>query len=108
MSYSGPDRSISSEAIKEAKLLRTRRYKNRRLGEFLKELGLTEGRATGIPTIQKTLKENGSNKATIETDEARSYFLIDIPCHPNFKQIQNRDGKLALQYSKLHQDMSKM
>ena len=108
LSYSGPDRSISNEAIKEAKLLRTRRYKNRRLGEFLKELGLTEGRATGIPTIQKTLKENGSNKATIETDEARSYFLIDIPCHPNFKQIQNRDGKLALQYSKLHHVLSKM
>ncbi|MFC2299687.1 MAG: RNA-binding domain-containing protein, partial [Segatella oulorum] len=108
LSYSGPDRSISNEAIKEAKLLRTRRYKNRRLGEFLKELGLTEGRATGIPTIQKTLKENGSNKATIETDEARSYFLIDIPCHPNFKQNQNRDGKLALQYSKLHHVLSKM
>ena len=70
--------------IKAAKTLRSRRYRNRRLGEFLKELNLTEGRATGIPTIQSELRRNGSPAATIETDELRSYFLIDIPCHPDF------------------------
>ena len=84
LSYAGPDRSISMEMIKEAKTLRSRRYRNRRLGEFLKELNLTEGRATGIPTIQSELRKNGSPAATIETDEPRSYFLIDIPCHPDF------------------------
>lgn len=84
LSYSGPDRSISMEMIKAAKTLRSRRYRNRRLGEFLKELNLTEGRATGIPTIQSELRRNGSPAATIETDELRSYFLIDIPCHPDF------------------------
>lgn len=89
LSYSGPDRSISLESIKEAKSLRSRRYRNRRLGEFLKELDLTEGRATGIPTIQKKLLENGSPKATIETDESRSYFLIDIPCRKDFVQDEN-------------------
>ena len=47
----------------------------------LKELDLTEGRATGIPTIQQKLLENGSSRATIETDEERTYFLIDIPCN---------------------------
>ena len=72
------------EAVREGKSLRSRRYRNRRLGEFLKELDLTEGRATGIPTIQDELKANGSTKATIETDEERTYFLIDIPCHPGF------------------------
>ena len=45
---------------------------------------LTESRGTGIPTIQDELKANGSPKATIETDEERTYFLIDIPCHPEF------------------------
>ena len=39
---------------------------------------------TGIPTIQDELKANGSPKATIKTDEERTYFLIDIPCHPEF------------------------
>lgn len=78
----------------EGKSLRSRRYRNRRLGEFLKELDLTEGRATGIPTIQDELKSNGSPKATIETDEERTYFLIDIPCHPEFikeKVVLNKD-----------------
>lgn len=80
LSYAGPDRSISAAAIKEAKKLKARRYRNRRLGDFLKELGLTEGRATGIPTIQKHLKLNGNNPAIIDTDDDRSYFLITIPC----------------------------
>lgn len=47
----------------------------------MKELDLTEGRATGISTIQQKLQENGSPRATIETDEERTYFLIDIPCN---------------------------
>lgn len=75
---------ISVEEVRKAQTLRCRKYRNRRLGEFLKELELTEGRATGIPTIQKKLKDNGSSPAIIETDENRAYFLIDIPCHPDF------------------------
>ena len=35
-------------------------------------------------TIQKKLQENGSPAAIIETDENRTYFLIDILCHPDF------------------------
>lgn len=80
LSYSGPDRSITAEAIKAAKKLKARRYRNRRLGDFLKELDLTEARATGIPTIQKALKENGSERASIDTDDDRTYFLMTIPC----------------------------
>ena len=45
---------------------------------------LSEGRATGIPTIQDELKRNGSPKAIIETDQERSFFLIRIPCHSDF------------------------
>lgn len=86
LSYAGPDRSISMQAIREGKSLRSRRYRNRQLGVFLKELGLTEGRATGIPTIQLKLAQNGSLAAHIETDDERSYFLIDIPCHSHFSE----------------------
>lgn len=97
LSYAGPDRSISAEAIAMARSLRSRRYKNRRLGDFLKELGLTEGRATGIPTIQSALKANGSAPATIETDDERTYFLIDIPCHPEFAdQPVNLNNELTI------------
>jgi len=48
---------------------------------------LTEGRATGIPTIQKHLKLNGNSPATIETDENRNYFLMTIPCRKGFEGI---------------------
>ena len=79
-SASGPHRSISFDSIKKGERMVTRYYRNRRLGEFLKELGLTEGRSTGIPTIQKVLAENGSPAATFNTNEERSYFEVTIPC----------------------------
>lgn len=84
LSFSGPNHTIPMEAVQKGISLRSRRYRNRRLGEFLKELDLTEGRATGIPTIQDELQANRSPAAKIETDEERTYFLIDIPCHPYF------------------------
>ena len=56
-------------------------YRNRRLGEFLKELSLTEGRNTGIPTLQRELAHNGSPAASFETDEECLSFLVRIPCH---------------------------
>ena len=87
LSYAGPDRSISAESIKAAKKLKARRYRNRRLGDFLKELDLTEGRATGIPTIQKALRDNGSSPAVIETDNDRTYFLITIPCREDMVNV---------------------
>lgn len=31
------------------------------------------------------MRKNGSQPARIETDDARSYFLIEIPCRDGFK-----------------------
>lgn len=56
-----------------------------RLGNFLKELDLTEGRATGIPIIRKALQENGSPVAYFDTDEDRSFFETTLAIHPVFK-----------------------
>ena len=47
----------------------------------MKELDLTEGRSTGVPTIQEKLADNGSPRATFETTEDRLTFLIHIPIH---------------------------
>ena len=56
-------------------------------GEFEKELlDLTEGKATGIPTIIKEIKANGSPAASFETDDARTYFIVTFPIHPLFVQ----------------------
>ena len=59
----------------------SRRYRNRRVGEFLKELDLTEGRSTGITKILKVMAANGSPAPEFETDDERTYFLIRLPVH---------------------------
>ena len=53
--------------------------------KYLKELQMSEGRGTGIPTIQDELRRNGSGAAVIETNDERSYFLIGIPCREGFE-----------------------
>lgn len=45
---------------------------------------MSDGRGTGIPTIQDELRRNGSGPAVIETNEERGYFLIEIPCREGF------------------------
>ena len=59
-----------------------RRYRNRRIGEFLKELEFTEGRSTGIPKIMEAMEKNGSPPAEFEFDEDHSYFMVRLPIHP--------------------------
>ena len=60
------------------------RYRNRRIGEFLKELDLTEGRCTGIPKIRAAMDRNGSPEPRFSTDEGRTHFLVELPVHPEF------------------------
>ncbi len=79
-SYPGPDRSIKLEALAAGNFV-ARRYRNRRIGEFLKDLHLTEGRGTGIPKAIKAMTENGSPQPTFETDEERSFFVSTLPIH---------------------------
>ena len=83
LSFPGPDRSIRLEDLQVGKAV-SRRYRNRRIGEFLKELDLTEGRSTGVPKILRVMRANGSPVPKFETDEERSYFLIRLPIHQAF------------------------
>ena len=62
-----------------------RRYRNRRIGEFLKELDLTEGRSTGIPKILREMAANGSPAPEFDSDEDRTYYLVRLPVHPRAK-----------------------
>ena len=87
----GPDRSISKEDIEKGDMLKSRRYRNRRLGDFLKELDLTEGRSTGVPTIQTKLAENGSPRAIFETTDDRLTFLVTIPVHEGCSESSETD-----------------
>lgn len=80
VSYPGPDRSIRMDDLAEGKAI-SRRYRNRRIGDFLKELQLTEGRSTGIQKIRRAIAQNGSPPPVFETDDDRSYFIARIPAH---------------------------
>jgi ATP-dependent DNA helicase RecG len=87
-SHPGADRSISIENLKNYRAA-SRRYRNRRIGEFLKELHLTEGRNTGFQKIIRALKANGSPMPIFETDEERTYFLTTILIHPAFAELND-------------------
>ena len=83
VSFPGPDRSVTQEGLKRYKVS-NRRYRNRRIGEILKELHLTEGRNTGFGKILRALEENGSPKPEFETDEDHSYFISRLFVHEAF------------------------
>ena len=83
VSFPGPDRSVTKEGLKRYKVS-NRRYRNRRIGDILKELHLTEGRNTGFGKILRALEENGSPKPEFETDDDRSYFISRLFVHEAF------------------------
>lgn len=72
------------EAFKKG-VVKPRRYRNRRLGDFLKELDLSEGKATGIPLIRKALRTNGSPDPVFNTDDDRTFFEVQFLVHPDFE-----------------------
>ncbi|MHB8090406.1 MAG: Fic family protein [Syntrophales bacterium] len=95
LSYPGPDRSVRLEQLRVGKAM-PRRYRNRRIGEFLKELEFTEGRSTGIPKIIDAMQANGSPPAEFDFDEDHSYFMVRLPVHPAALEVADLEaGKLA-------------
>ena len=80
----GPDRSIKREDFVTGKAI-PKRYRNRRLGDFLKELKLTEGHATGLPALKKAMQLNGSPEPVFDFDEERTWFQVLMPIHNAFK-----------------------
>ena len=80
ISHPGPDRSVTIQGLKEYKVY-SRRYRNRRIGELLKDLHLTEGRNTGFKKILGALRANGSPLPEFKTDEAHDYFVTRFFIH---------------------------
>ncbi len=81
LSFPGPLPPLKIEDLNKGSA-RVRTYRNRRIGDFLKELHLTEGRCTGVPKIHKAMEVNGSPPAIFETDSESHYFLTVLPIHP--------------------------
>lgn len=84
ISYPGPVPGIELRHLQPGAMLPPVPNRNRRVGEFLKELRLAEGRGTGIPKIRRKMQENGSPAPNFEFDEARTYFRVVLPAHPRY------------------------
>jgi ATP-dependent DNA helicase RecG len=93
VSYPGPLPPLTKIKLLSGEKIIARKYRNRRIGDFLKELHLTEGRGTGIPKIRKSMISNGSPEPLFETDDDLSYFLVNLEIHPDWDvQDSAQDG----------------
>ncbi len=84
LSFPGPLPPLSKDNLMEENVT-SRKYRNRRIGELLKELHLTEGRNTGFKKIRNAMKHNGSPKPIFKTDDDRNYFITFLPIHQEAK-----------------------
>src|SRR5690606_31953673 len=82
LSFPGPVPPVDTQILQSQKRIVARDYRNRRIGDFLKELDLTEGRGTGFPTIYKAMENNGSPEPVFNTDVQSTHFLVTLPVHP--------------------------
>ena len=99
-SFPGFHRSITDVDIANYDI-RARIYRNRRIGDFLKELHLIEGRNTGFPTAFSALRENGSEYPKFRMDENRSYLSVTIPVHSYFLDGNEPDEKEVMYWNQI-------
>ena len=74
----------------------------------MKELDLSEGHSSGIPTIQGELQKNGSPRAGFFTDEDRRAMRIRIPIHPAFLNMQEGTEKTKTSFENFKLTHAKM
>lgn len=70
--------------------VRARRYRNPKIGEFFKEIDLSEKKSTGISKILRALERNGSPLPEFETDADRTYMITTIKIREGFT-LENKN-----------------
>ena len=83
INYPGPEKLINMDDLKAGRAI-ARRYRNRRIEEFLKEIDLSEKRSTGITKILRNLSANGSPPPEFKTNDERDYLIVTIRRHAAF------------------------
>ena len=86
-SYPGPVPGIRKEHFEPGDTPPLVAARNRRIGEFLRERKLAEGRLTGIQKMRDAMEHNGSPPPQFDFDETRTYFQVTLPAHPEFTAI---------------------
>ncbi len=84
VSYPGPVPGLEMKHLASTAHAPPLAQRNRRIGEFLKDLRLAELRNTGIPKIFRRMVENGSPTPVFEFDPSRTYFRVILPAHPRY------------------------
>ena len=83
INHPGPEKLINMDDLKSGRAI-ARRYRNRRIGEFLKEIDLSEKKSTGITKIIRNLSENGSPPPEFETNDERDFLIVTVHRHKAF------------------------
>ena len=86
-SYPGPVPGIERRHLAPDAQVRDAPARNRRIGEFLKELGLAEGRLSGLPKVFQAMRANGSPAPRFDFDEQRTWFQATLPAHPEYAAL---------------------
>jgi ATP-dependent DNA helicase RecG len=92
----GPDKKIDMEKFAQGKAIAVR-YRNRRIGEFLQEIQLSEKKSTGITKVLNALRVNGSPVPLFETDQERESFFATVYLHEGFEPISRENGDNAIE-----------
>ena len=87
ISYPGPVSGIDEDHLASGGSVPPVPARNRRIGEFLKELKLAEGRLTGLPQIYDAMEQNGSPTPKFDFDAGRTYFRATLPAHPEYAAV---------------------
>ena len=86
-SYPGPVPGIEARHLLPDAQIWSAPARNRRIGEFLKELGLAEGRLSGLRKVFQAMRANGSPTPHFEFDEQRTLFQATLPAHPEYTAL---------------------
>ena len=87
INFPGPEHYMEKFA---AGKVRARRYRNPKIGEFFKEIDLSEKKSTGISKILRALEKNGSPLPEFETDADRTYIITTIKIREGFT-LENKN-----------------
>ncbi len=93
VSFPGPDRSVTMESLKNYRVS-SRRYRNRRIGDFLKELHLTESRSYFVTRLfvhegfVKVAKIVGDSEGGSKTETSFETSLKRVLKQKDFKKLE--------------------
>lgn len=106
LNYPGLAKWINIQRFAAGKV-KGRKYRNRRIGELFKEIDLSEKKGTGIPTILRELRQNGSPEPEFEMDEDRTYLNTIIHIRDGFEKQEAVSESMSESMSELMSELER-